>query len=77
MKNKSRTQRSVYYLGIASFIASATCLIILFLRLDDAGLKNTLSASIAASSFFFASVGVVLTAIGKCNLPSFKVTDRD
>ncbi|MBE9568193.1 MAG: hypothetical protein IMF14_05815 [Proteobacteria bacterium] len=81
MKDKSskkcKTQKSVYYLGIVSFIASVTCLVILYLRIDDSGLKNTISASLAASSFFFASVGVVLTTIGKCNLPSFKIGDHD
>ena len=74
---KSKTQRSVYYLGITSFVASAACLVILYLRMDEAGLKNTISASVAASSFFFASVGVVLTTIGNCNLPSFKVGGHD
>jgi hypothetical protein len=77
MKNKSRTQRFVYHLGITSFIASAACLITLYLRVDDAGLKNAVSASIAASSFFFASLGIVLTTIGKCNLPSFKVDEHN
>lgn len=77
MKNKSRTQGFIYHLGITSFIASAACLVILYLRMDDADLKNTISASIAASSFFFASVGVVLTTIGKCNLPSLKVDTHD
>lgn len=78
MKNKkSVLQKSAFYIGFASFAASIVCLIFLYLRIDDLGWKNTISASLMASSFFFASVGLVLITIGKCNLPSFKVGSSD
>lgn len=60
-----------------SFIAAIGCLILLYFSIDEQGLKSTISASLAASSFFFASMGVVLIAIGKSNLPSFKVGKTD
>ena len=78
-QNKGAWQKAVYYLGITSFIASAACLIYIYLKIDDLGWQNPISASLLATSFFFASVGLVLVTIGKCNLPSLKVgkTDSD
>ena len=75
--NKSALQKLAYYSGIISFILSVVCLIFLYLKIDDLGWQNPVSASLMASSFFFAAVGVVLLTIGKCNLPSFKVRDSD
>jgi hypothetical protein len=78
MKNKQKTwQKSVYYLGITSFIISIVCLIFLYFKIDELGWKNAISASIMATSFFLASVGLVLITIGKCNLPSLKVDNAD
>ncbi len=78
MKSKKSTlQKLVYYSGIVSFIAAVACLILLYLWNDDLGLKHVISASLMASSFFFASVGVVLVTIGTCNLPSLKVKNTD
>jgi len=75
--NKSALQKIAYYSGIISFIASVVCLVLLYLKVDDLGWQNPVSASLMASSFFFAAVGIVLVTIGKCNLPSFKVRDSD
>ncbi len=75
--NKKAWQIFVYYLGISSFMSSIACLATLYFMMDGLNVKNTISASIMASSFFFASVGVVLITIGKCNIPSFKVDNAD
>ena len=78
MKSKKGIlQKSVYYLGLVSFIAAVACLIILYLWKDDLGWKHVYSASLMASSFFFASMGVVLVTIGTCNLPSLKVKNTE
>jgi hypothetical protein len=45
----------------------------LYLRLKSVGSDDLMSASFMASTFFFISVGVVLTIIGKADLPSFKI----
>ena len=74
MKSKKGIlQKSVYFSGIVSFITAVACLILLYLWKDNLGWNNVYSASLVASSFFFASVGVVLVTIGTCNLPSLKV----
>ena len=74
MKNIQRTwQKLVYYSGIISFIAAVACLIILYFWQGDLGWKHVYTASLAASSFFFASMGVVLVTIGTSDLPSLKV----
>ena len=75
--NKSVLQKIAYYSGFISFIISVICLIFLYLKIDDLGWQSPVSASLMASSFFFAAVGVVLVTIGKCNLPSFKVRNSD
>lgn len=67
----------VYYLGITSFATSIAALIFLYFEMGDLGFKDVISASILATSFFFASVGLVLITIGKCDLPSLKVGDTD
>lgn len=78
MKNKIKPwQKVVYYSGLTSFLTAIACLVYLYFKGDDMGWKSTLSASIMASSFFFASVGVVLITIGKSNLPSLKVNNSD
>jgi hypothetical protein len=74
MKSIKRTwQKLVYYSGFVSFLAAVACLIILYFWKEDLGWKHVYTASLMASSFFFASVGVVLVTIGTCNLPSLKV----
>lgn len=78
MKSNTKPwQKLIYYLGIFSFIMSVVCLIYLYLTIDDMGLKNPVSSSLAAVSFFCASVGVVLINIGKCDIPSFKINKTD
>ncbi len=78
MKNdKGAIQKSVYYLGFVSFIAAIVCLVFLYLKIGGLGWQSPVSASLMASSFFFASVGVVLITMGSCNIPSFKVTSSD
>ena len=76
MRSIKRTwQKLVYYSGIVSFIAAIACLIILYLWKEDLGWKHVYTASLAASSFFFAAMGVVLVTIGTTDLPSLKIKD--
>jgi hypothetical protein len=49
----------------------------LYLRLVSVGSDNPISASLMASTFFFIVVGVILTVIGKADIPSFKFDDSE
>ena len=69
---KGVIQTTVYYSGFACFMASIACLVYLFLKLDELGWEHVISASLVATAVFFASVGIVLIVIGKCDLPGFK-----
>ena len=74
MKNtKSKLQQSALYFAVASFITSVACAVYLYLNVDQLSWQNPISASLLASIFFFAFVGVVLIIIGIANIPSFKV----
>jgi hypothetical protein len=78
IKNKkSALQKSAIYFAVASFIASVASVVYLYLKIDSLGWESPISASLLASSFFFAFVGVVLMIIGTSNIPSFKVNDLD
>ena len=74
MKSIKRTwQKAVYFSGIVSFLAAVACLITLYIWKGDLGWKHVYTASLMASSFFFAAVGVVLVTIGRCDIPCLKV----
>lgn len=62
--------------GILSFLLAVASGVWLYLRVDETGFNNPISASIAACCFFFIFVGVVLTVIGYSNLPRFSF-DQD
>jgi hypothetical protein len=72
-KNKSILQKSTLYFSIASFLASVGSIIYLMLEIDTLGWQNPITASLLASSFFFASVGLLLGVIYTTDIPSFKV----
>ncbi len=74
---KSALQKSTVYFAVASFIASVASIVYLYLEIDNLGWESPISASLLASSFFFAFVGVVLIIIGTSNIPSFKVNNLD
>ncbi len=72
-KNKSILQKSTLYFSIASFLASVGSILYLTLEIDTLGWQNPITASLLASSFFFASVGLLLGVIYTTDIPSFKV----
>ena len=73
IKKKSNFQKSALYFSIFSVIASILSVIYLYIKLDILGWESPVSASLLASSFFFAFVAVVLFIIGTSDIPSFKV----
>ncbi len=74
-KRKGVLQKSSLVLGVVSFVLAVVAGGMLYLRLDSVGADNPISASLMASTFFFICVGVILTIIGKSDIPSFKFDD--
>jgi len=72
-KRKGVLQKAALVFAVVSFVLALTSAVMLYLRLESVGSDDLMSASFMASTFFFISVGVVLTIIGKADLPSFKI----
>ena len=72
-KRKGPLQMTAQIIGVVSFLLALVCGGWLVLRLDEFGANNPISASLMASIFFFICVGVILTIIGRSNLPDFKI----
>ena len=47
--------------------------VFLYLRVNEHGYDNPISASLLGSLFFCIFMGVLLAIIGKCDIPSFKL----
>ncbi len=71
-KKKGVLQKLSLILGILSFLLSVVTGVWLYLRIESVGADNPISASLMASTFFFICVGVILTIIGRADIPSFK-----
>lgn len=76
-KRKGVLQRISLVSAVVSFILALTSGVMLYIRLDSVGIDNPISASFMASTFFFICVGVVLTVIGKADIPSFKIDNSE
>ena len=74
-KRKGFLQRVSVFSGVLSFILAIVCSGFLYVRMGEVGGNNPISTSLMASIFFFICVGVILTIIGKSDLPSFKIDD--
>ncbi|MCG7982682.1 MAG: hemerythrin family protein [Candidatus Thiodiazotropha lotti] len=55
-----------------SFLLAIASGVMLYFQVESVGKDDPVSASFMASTFFFVCVGIVLTVIGKADLPSFK-----
>ncbi|MEW8205825.1 MAG: hypothetical protein AB2746_06845, partial [Candidatus Thiodiazotropha taylori] len=60
-----------------SFLLAIVSAVLLYFRIESVGKDDPISASFMASTFFFVCVGVVLTVIGKADLPSFSTDNSD
>jgi len=76
-KRKGVLQKIALVFALVSFVLALTSGVMLYLRLESVGSDNPISASLMASTFFFISVGVVLTIIGKADIPSFKINNSE
>jgi len=76
-KRKGKLQKVSLVFAVVCFVLAFASGIILYLRLESWGSDNPISASFMASTFFFICVGVVLTIIGRADIPSFKIDNSD
>lgn len=72
-KNKGVLQKASLVSGVLGFILAVVCSVFLYSRMGDGASQDPITASLMASIFFFLCVGGILTFIGMCNLPSFKI----
>lgn len=79
MKKKGILQRTSLFMGIVCEVISLFCLVMLYLKAQELGMQDVISASFMASTFFFFTCGIVLIIIGKADLPdlSFKGLSED
>ena len=76
-KIKGVLQKVSLVSAAVSFVLAIITGVFLYLRLESVGSDNPISASLMASTFFFICVGVVLTVMGKADIPSFKIDDSE
>jgi len=71
-KTKGMLQKVSLVSGYISFVLAVVTGITLYLRDSAVNSSDAISASLAATTFFFFCVGIVLIIMGKADLPSFK-----
>ncbi|MCG8050265.1 MAG: hemerythrin family protein [Candidatus Thiodiazotropha endolucinida] len=76
-KSKSIFQKASLVSAGISFLLAIVSAVLLYFRIESVGKDDPISASFMASTFFFVCVGVVLTVIGKVDLPSFKLDNSE
>jgi tetrahydromethanopterin S-methyltransferase subunit D len=72
-RRKGVLQRVSLGSGVLGFILAGVCGVLLYARMGETTGHDPINASLMASIFFFLCVGGILTFIGMCNLPSFKI----
>ena len=72
-KSKSILQKLSSIIGIICFLLAVVCAVVLYFKVQALGMQHVVSASLLASSFFCAFIGVVFIVIGNSDIPSFKV----
>lgn len=77
MSYKSRLLKKVALIvGRLCFLIAVVCGVFLYLKIDELGAGHPISASFLASIFFFTFVGILLSIIGKANIPDLKIRPK-
>jgi ABC-type uncharacterized transport system permease subunit len=71
-KTKGLLQKVSLISSYISFLLAFVTGIALYLRDGAVNSNDAISASLAATTFFFFCVGIVLIIMGKADIPSFK-----
>ncbi|MCG7972519.1 MAG: hypothetical protein JBO36_17895 [Candidatus Thiodiazotropha taylori] len=77
LKKKGVLQKASLISAGVSFLLAIVSAVLLYFRIESVGKDDPISASFMASTFFFVCVGVVLTVIGKADLPTFSTDNSD
>ncbi len=72
-RKKNLFQRGALISAKISFLLSALSGVFLYLKVNELGYENPVSASLLGALFFFLFMGVLLTIVGNSDIPSFKV----
>jgi len=73
MKNKPNLlQKITLIIGILCFVLSVVSGILLYIKVDEIGMGHPISASLLASIFFFLFVGILLSIVGRANIPNLR-----
>jgi len=75
-KTKSFLQKVSGIIGIICFLLAIVCAVALYLMVQERGMQDVVSASLLASSFFFAFIGFVFMVISNTDIPSFKIDHK-
>jgi uncharacterized membrane protein YdcZ (DUF606 family) len=75
-KPKGFLQKTASVSGIVCFLFAIASGVLLYLHEPEADRLDPISGSLGASIFFFFCVGIVLTIIGRSDLPSFKIDSK-
>ena len=75
-KRKSILQKTSSIIGMICFLLAILCAVALYFMAQKLGMQDVVSASLLASSFFFAFIGFVFVVIGNADIPSFKVDHK-
>jgi len=76
-KRKGILQKASLISGYISFFLTFVAGITLYLRDGTGGSTDPVSASLAATTFFFFCIGIVFIIMGKADLPSFKLNEPE
>lgn len=76
-KRKGPLQKLSIVFSVISFALAVITGVVLYFKLESIGSDDPVSASLMASMFFFICVGVILTVIGRADIPSLKFDDLE
>ncbi len=76
-KKKGPLQKISYASGIVCFLLAIATGVVLYLQPQVVDKNDPVTASLAATMFFFVCIGIVLGFIGKADIPSFKFDQPD
>ncbi|MBL7004221.1 MAG: hemerythrin family protein [Gammaproteobacteria bacterium] len=74
-KKKGVLQKTSVIIAYISYVLAVASGVFLYFRLQTENIDNPISSSLAAMTFFFICVGIVLSVMGSADLPSLKIDE--
>ncbi len=66
-------QKVALVVGKLSFVTALVSAIFLYFKVNELGADHPVSASFLASVFFFTFVGILLSIVGRADIPDLKI----